>query len=228
MTVYNEFNPFTKKLDKVADTDILDLIYSQPGLIILVTPTSDNIAFNPSADTDAARGDALNSAVAIAVSGDCLMVGPGTFDTGASNFLKSGVNYHLAPGCTINANDGDFFGQPLDSGVYTPTRSSETNLDSNVTMTEAQYLRVGKTVTVSGRFTADPTAAGATNFEITLPVASNLGAAEDLAGVAVCGAIAGQCATIHGVVANDTAEIAWIAVDTTSQVWSYTFTYQVI
>ena len=113
-------------------------------------------------------------------------------------------------------------------GVYTPTRSSETNLDANVTMTEAQFMRVGNTVTVSGRFTADPTATVATNFEITLPVASNIGAVEDLAGDGFCGSIAGQGAAVHGVVANDTAEIAWLAVDVTSQVWSYIFSYQVI
>lgn len=117
----------------------------------------------------------------------------------------------------------------INSGVYTPTRSAEANLDANVTMTEAQYLRVGATVTVSGRFTADPTTTlTATSFEITLPVASNIGAVEDLAGVAVSGAIAGQSAAILGVVANDTAKFLWNAVDVTSQSWSYTFTYQVI
>ena len=114
------------------------------------------------------------------------------------------------------------------AGTYTPTRSAESNLDSNVTMTEAQYMRVGNTTTVSGRFTADPTATGATSFEITLPVASNIGAVEDVAGVAFSGGIAGQGAEIVGVVANDTAKVQWIAVDVTSQTWSYTFSYQVI
>ncbi len=112
--------------------------------------------------------------------------------------------------------------------VFTPTRSAEANLDANVTMSEAQYLRVGNTVTMSGRFTADPTAPGATSFEFSLPVASNLGAVEDLAGVAFCGTIAGQGAAILGSVANDTAVVQWIAVDVTSQSWSYTLTYQVI
>ncbi len=117
----------------------------------------------------------------------------------------------------------------LAAGTYTPTRSAEANTDSNVTMSEAQYLRVGNTVTVSGRFTADPTTTlTTTSFEITLPVASNIGAVEDLAGVAFCGSIAAQGAEIIGVVANDTAKVQWIASDVTSQVWSYTFTYQVI
>lgn len=117
----------------------------------------------------------------------------------------------------------------LAHGTYTPTRSAEANLDANVTMTQAQYLRVGNTVTVSGRFTADPTlTATATSFEITLPVASNIGAVEDLAGVAFCGSVAQQGAEIIGVVANDTAKIQWMATDITSQTWSYTFTYEVI
>lgn len=117
----------------------------------------------------------------------------------------------------------------LASGTYTPTRSAEANLDANVTMTEAQYMRVGNTVNVSGRFTADPTiTATATSFEITLPVASNIGAVEDIAGTAFCGSIAGQGAEVIGSVANNTAVIQWVAGDITSQSWSYTFTYQVI
>lgn len=118
---------------------------------------------------------------------------------------------------------------PHKSGTYTPTRSAEANLDANVTMTEAQYMRVGNTCTVSGRFTANPTTtATATSFEMTLPIASNIGAAEDVAGVAVCGSISGEAAEIIGVAANDTAKVQWKCVDVTSQTWSYTFTYQII
>lgn len=115
------------------------------------------------------------------------------------------------------------------SNTYTPTRSAETNLDSNVTMTEAQYCRVGNTVTVSGRFTADPTlTATTTSFEITLPVSSNIGSAEDVAGTATCGSIASMSAEVIGVAANDTAKIQWKSTDVTSQTWSYVFVYQVI
>ena len=117
----------------------------------------------------------------------------------------------------------------LAAGVYAPTRSAEVNLDANITPSEAQYLRVGNTVTVSGQFTADPTlAATPTSFELTLPVASNIGAVEDAAGVAFCGAIAGMGAAVSGSVANNTAVVSWISSDITSQTWSYMFTYQVI
>ncbi len=117
----------------------------------------------------------------------------------------------------------------LASGTYTPTRSAEANLDANVTMSEAQYMRVGNTVTVSGRFTADPTlTATATSFEITLPVASNIGAVEDASGTSTAGGIASMSAAILGSVANNTAVFNWVATDITSQSWSYSFTYQVI
>jgi len=149
--------------------------------------------------------------------GTDLIVDPDVVGTGVLNIL-GGLR------CDSIQNDTG-----LASGVYTPTRSAEANLDANVTMTEAQYLRVGNTVTVSGRFTADPTlTATTTSFEITLPVASNIGAAEDVAGTAFCGAIAAQGAEIIGVAANDTAKVQWKAGDITSQTWSFVFTYQVI
>lgn len=140
------------------------------------------------------------------------VVGTGVFD------IRGGLK------CDSITNDTG-----LAHGVYTPTRSAETNLDANVTPSEAQYLRVGNTVTVSGRFTADPTlTATATSFELTLPVASNIGAVEDLAGTAFCGAIAGMGAAVTGSVANNTAVVSWIASDVTSQSWSYVYSYQVI
>ncbi len=135
-------------------------------------------------------------------------------------------------GSALHNNGGAVTGptnQYLASGTYTPTRSAEVNMDGNVTTLQAQWMRVGNVVTVSGRFTADPTTATlATSFEITLPIASNLGAAEDAAGTAFCGNIVSMGAEIIGVAANDTAKIQWKASDVTSQTWSYTFTYEII
>ena len=124
------------------------------------------------------------------------------------------------------ANVGNFV---TNANVYTPTITVETNLDATTTVTEAQYLRVGNTVTVSGRFTANPTlTATATSFELSLPVASNIGAVEDLSGIGFCGQIAGMGCAITGSVANDTAVITWVSSDTTAQSWSYTYSYQII
>lgn len=139
--------------------------------------------------------------------------------------VGNGLDYDDGTGA-ISVDETEF--TTILSGSYTPTRSAEANLDANVTMSEAQYMRVGSVVTVSGRFTADPTAPGAVSFEFTLPIASNIGAVEDCAGIAVAGGIAGQSAAILGSVANDTAVVSWTAVDVTSQAWSYTLTCVII
>lgn len=91
-------------------------------------------------------------------------------------------------------------------------------------------MRVGNVVTVSGRVTdVDPTTTlTPTSFELSLPVTSNIGAVEDLAGVAFCGAISGQGAEITGSVANNTAVVSWVAADISSQAWSYTYSFEVI
>ena len=167
------------------------------------------------------------------------LVGPVT--ASAYNTVSTTVNFAGAASVALNIGNAsgtttvagpltvNTAGGNVTWGVYTPTRSAEANLDANVTPSEAQYMRVGNTVTVSGRFTADPTlTATATSFELTLPVSSNIGAVEDAAGVAFCGTIAGMGAAITGSVANNTAVFTWVASDVTSQSWSYTYSYQVI
>jgi len=152
---------------------------------------------------------------------------PATLDANTAGLYANDVGGTVE---IFGINEAGLVSQLTGTGkTYTPTRSAEVNLDANVTLTEAQYARVGDTVTVSGRFTADPTLTGtATSFEMTLPIASNIGAVEDVAGVAFCGTIAGQGAEVIGSVANNTAVIQWISGDITSQSWSYIFTYQVI
>lgn len=153
---------------------------------------------------------------------------------GKANGLTADQNYVTDAQITVientsGVNTGDQIIPTLASGVYAPDITLEINLDATTTITEAQYMRVGSTVTVSGRFNANPTlTATMTSFEIDLPVVSNIGAVEDVAGVAFSSAIAGMGAGIFGVVANDTAKISWVASDINAQNWSYQFTYQII
>lgn len=115
------------------------------------------------------------------------------------------------------------------SGTYTPTRSAEVNLDANTVPSLAQFMRVGSVVTVSGEVTVNPTTtATLTSFELSLPIASNIGATSDCAGVMTIGAVPGEVASVTGVVANDTAKIQWIAIDVALRIWSYTYTYRII
>lgn len=113
------------------------------------------------------------------------------------------------------------------SGVYTPTLSNTTNVAAS-TSYPAQYMRIGDVVTVSGRVDVDPTAAAATALGISLPIASNFGALEDCAGTAASDAVAGQSAAIRANIANDRAEMAWVAVDIANRTMYYTFTYRII
>lgn len=116
----------------------------------------------------------------------------------------------------------------LAAGTYTPTLTNVANLAAS-TAYECQYLRVGNTVTVSGKVDIDPTlAATSTQLGISLPVASNIGAAEDCSGVAFASGIAGQGAAILGDAANDRAQLQYVSADVSNQAMFFTFTYQVI
>ncbi len=111
--------------------------------------------------------------------------------------------------------------------VWTPTLTNVLNLDAS-TAFQGQYIRAGNSVFAACRVDVDPTAAGAVQLGISLPVASNIGAIEDVAGVAFASGIAGQGAAIRGDAANDRAELVYIAVDVTNQPMYAVFGYQVI
>ena len=114
----------------------------------------------------------------------------------------------------------------LAAGTYTPTITGVTNTDT-ATGTDAQYLRVGNVVTVSGKLTIDATAAGATQVDISFPVASSIANPEECAGTAHSDSVA-EGGAISGNAPNNRASLNFIAADTTSNDWYYTFTYQVI
>lgn len=123
---------------------------------------------------------------------------------------------------------GHLMNMVLSSGTYTPTLTNVLNLDGS-TAFQCQYLQVGSVVTVSGKFNLDPTAGAAiTRLVISLPVASNFGAAEDLGGVAFAIGVAGQGAGIIADTANDRAQVNFISGDTTNQAMYFIFQYEVI
>jgi hypothetical protein len=139
----------------------------------------------------------------------------GSLQGGAANEY-----YHLTS--TQNTTVGT-----LVASTYTPTLTSITNISAN-TAYQCQYLRVGATVIVSGRADVDPTAAGQVQLGISLPVASNIGATEDVGGSAACINVAGQSAGIWGDAANDRAIMEWVTVDTANRPMFFIFGYQVI
>jgi hypothetical protein len=111
-------------------------------------------------------------------------------------------------------------------GVYTPTLTHVANVAAS-TAFQCQYSRIGDLVTVSGKVSIDPTAGADTQLGISLPIASNIGADEDLGGVAASPTIAGQCAAILGDASNNRATLRYLAVDVTNQPFAFTFSYRV-
>lgn len=111
--------------------------------------------------------------------------------------------------------------------VYTPTLTIVTNLDA-VTAIQCHYFGVGSSIVVAGRFTADPTAAGATELGLSLPIASNIGAREDCNGVAFTNGLAGEGCSISGDAANNRASIRWATASTTSRQYEFIMMYRVI
>lgn len=119
----------------------------------------------------------------------------------------------------------------VESGQYTPTGTAVSNC-SGVTPSVANYMRVGDVVTVSGYVTFTTTAGGATLTQVglSLPIASNLGASYDCAGV---GASAGTTnnnneTSIQGDASNNRAELQFYSSATGSVTKWYTYTYKVI
>ncbi len=114
-------------------------------------------------------------------------------------------------------------------GTYTPTVTGTANVDT-VTTQVHQYLRVGNTVTVSGRSNVDPTAAASTftTFTISLPIASNFTATGQCAGAGAAAQTPQSPALISGDTTNDVAVFGFNSSGTTSVSAFYTFTYLVL
>lgn len=113
-------------------------------------------------------------------------------------------------------------------GTYTPALTSVANVTAS-TPYVCQYYRVGNQVTVSGKVDIDPTAgATLTQLGISLPIASNFGAAENCGGTAVA-AVPSYAASIAADLTNDRAQLDYTTVfDVANRSFFFSFTYRVI
>lgn len=114
----------------------------------------------------------------------------------------------------------------LASGTYTPTLTNVTNLDGSTAFV-TNYSRVGTVVSVWGKVEVNPTALAATQLDISLPIASNFSAAEQLGGSANAGAVQ-QGAAFVADVANDRASMIFLATDTGNRTMSFAFGYSIV
>ena len=117
----------------------------------------------------------------------------------------------------------------VSSGTYTPTLTNTTNVTSS-TAYVCTYLRVGNTVTVSGRFDIQPTTTALnTLMGLSLPVASNFTTADQAGGCGIAPGGSSQGAAILSDATNDRASVQFKAVGTVALIAiNFTFTYQVL
>jgi hypothetical protein len=121
-------------------------------------------------------------------------------------------------------------GPMIAAGTYTPTLTNGTNVTSS-TASSCQYMRVGNTVTVSGKINVTPTSTGATDLGISLPIASAIANDNECGGTGAVGNTTDLFGSVRGDATNDRAELIFTigATGTTSaQDWYFTFTYRII
>jgi len=112
------------------------------------------------------------------------------------------------------------------SSTYTPTLTNVANVAAS-TAYSCQYSRVGTVVTVSGEVDIDPTTTlTLTQLGISLPIASNLTATNELGGTSADDL--GTAARVAGDLTNNRAEVRMTPVDVTNRRFSFTFTYRIL
>ena len=112
-------------------------------------------------------------------------------------------------------------------GIFTPTATLVTNLDSG-SASEAQYLRVGNMVIVSGVITINPTATGVTRLGLSLPLSSGLIATGDCAGTLCADTVASESGVIFADTTNARAQATWNATNTAAHDMHYIYMYRLI
>ena len=111
-------------------------------------------------------------------------------------------------------------------GTASITINAVSNVSGTPTADDAQYIRVGNVVHVSGRFSAQASIATTFTVRLSLPVSSDLTAASQLAGTVSyeAGAGSGPCL---GDTTNDNARMIPTAPDTSPHYYYYSYTYVV-
>lgn len=197
---------------------------------ILLRGTADSIETSPPATSDGKTVLVVDTGATGAFATFENNIAYWLVDAGSWQFITPVENQLLRIGATSYLFlSGVWVAQPASvltaSGVYTPTPTNVTNLAAS-TAYALQYSRTGDVVNVSGVIDADPTAAGACELGITLPVTSTLAAAGQCAGAGA--SESGEAVVIKGDVANARASLVWVAADLTNHPIYFSFSYRVL
>jgi hypothetical protein len=147
--------------------------------------------------------------------------------SGLENYTISSVFFETgSDGYLRKMSLANFRAQATPSGLYTPTLTGIQNV-TGTTAYQCQYVNNNGMVTVSGRCDVNATAAGNFQLGISLPIASNFGAIEDLGGT--CSQSGGtDNGAILASVANDRATMEVITAAAGNKAYAFIFMYRII
>lgn len=152
-------------------------------------------------------------------------IGVSSTGVAAKGSLTAGTGITVTPGAgTVT------IAQTLTTaaGSYTPTLTNTSNIDAS-TAYSCQYMRVGATVTVSGRVDLDLTLTATSSvLGISLPISSAIANANEAGGTAFCPTIAALGAAILGDATNDRATLQLISSDVGNNSYYFSFTYRIL
>ena len=124
----------------------------------------------------------------------------------------------------ISADTLKFNTGAISDGTWTPTLTNTLNVGAS-TSYQCNYMRVGNTVTVSGRVDIDATATGSVILEMSLPIASNFTAFENAGGTGA--STINTTSPIYASAANDRLLFVYTATVATNEPFHFSATYRI-
>lgn len=151
-----------------------------------------------------------------------------TPEDGAIEYHSSHLYFTI--GSTRYQLDQQTTASNIASGTFSPTFTSQTNLDVTPTATAgtAKYTRVGDIVTVTMYANVDPTASGSYSFLASLPIASNFTESTDLLGLGATASADGHRCEVIADTVGDRALINGTSTGTAVQSLYITYTYKIM
>lgn len=196
--------------------------------------TSDNkraVRFTSSAG-DCKRNTIINARLDTSASGANIAVvsfdGANVSDNKVSGRIFKGTGGNKTEQINSATNNVTSDESIASSGSYIPTLTAVLNVAASTAYT-CQWTRVDTDITVFGRCDVDPTSTGATTLDISLPVASDFIATENLSGIA--SAVTPTVSTSAGIFAettNDRATMRWTTTETANHSLWFHFSYKIL